>query len=115
MPYGQMPQQLPEQPEEGAAPIGPTGPTSPPSMAGLLGSGAGSSSPPSPAPPSPDEHVEALLGQFRDLTMQVQALARQYPAAQQDLAIANDALINAMTKVVASMSAESASAPPVLA
>jgi hypothetical protein len=107
MPYGQ-----PEQPQAG--PIGPTGPTSPPTVGGLLGSGAGSSTPPSPAP-SPEDHVEALLAQFRDLTMQVQALARQYPAAQQDLAIANDSLINAMTKVVASMSAESSSAPPVLA
>lgn len=100
-------------PEQGAAPTGPTGPTSPPSMAGLLGSGAGAGTPASPV--SPEDHVEALLTQFRDLSTQVQALARQYPAAQQDLAIANDALINAMTKVVAGMSSDMGAAPAVLA
>lgn len=112
MPYA-MPQQLPSQPEAGQpGPVGPQGPTSPPSLQGLLGSGAGGGQQSSTV--SPEDHVEALLGQFRDLSTQVQALARQYPAAQQDLAIANDALINAMTKVVAGLSAETSSAPAVL-
>lgn len=107
-----MPQQLGAMPGEGApqAPIGPTGPTSPPTAAGLLPQQQGGTA----SPVSPEDHVQALLDQFRTLSTQVQALARQYPSASQDLAVANDALINAMTKVVSSLSAESSSAPQVL-
>ena len=110
MAYPQMPQGLPAQPEPGASEA-PQGPSAPPSMAGLLGQGGGATA---PAPVTPEKHAEELLGQFRELSMQLQALARQYPAAQQDLAVANDALISAMTKVVSALSAESSSAPPVL-
>lgn len=105
-----MPQQLPEQPS--AAPTGPTGPTSPPSMEGLLGQGQEPAA--GPASVTPEAHAEALLGQFRELSTQIQAISRQYPAAAQDLAIANDALINGMTKVISSLKAEPDSAPPVL-
>lgn len=90
------------------APQATNGPMSPPTAAGLLGQQA------APSNVTPEDHVQALLDQFRQLSTQVQALARQYPAAQQDLAVANDALIGAMTKVVGSLSAESSSAPQVL-
>lgn len=110
----QMPQQFSPQP--GAeAPIGPTGPTSPPTVGGLLGpQGAPSQGVAGPSP-TPEQHVESILGQFRQLSTQVQALARQYPPAAQDLAVCNDSLINAMTKIVSSLSAESSSAPQMLA
>lgn len=106
-----MPQQLPAQPGQGPAPTGPTGPTSPPSMEGLLGGGQGGVT---PSPVTPEQQAEALMGQFRDLSTSIQALARQFPAAAQDLSVCNDSLINAMTKVLSGMSAESSSAPPVL-
>lgn len=105
-----VPQQL------GQGPVGPTGPTSPPTVQGLLPAAQGAPAQGVAGPsPTPEQHVEALLGQFRDLSTSVQGLARQYPAAAQDLSVANDALINAMTKIVSSMSAESSSAPAMLA
>lgn len=113
MPLAPIPSQLgPPQGGQAAPPLGPTGPTSPPTMAGLLGAPTEGGA--SEEPTSPEDHVQSLLQQFRALSMAVQALARQYPAAGQDLAVANDALINAMTKVVSSLSAESSSAPQVL-
>jgi hypothetical protein len=101
---------IPEQGQPGAT--GPTGPTAPPSPQGLLGEGAASAVTPSPT--SPEQQSEALMAQFRDLSSQIQSIARQYPAAAQDLAVCNDSLINAMTKVLSGMSAEPQSAPPVL-
>lgn len=111
MPYP-MPTQMGPMPEQGGAPAptGPTGPTAPPSAQSLLGSGAGTT----PSPTSPEQQSEALLAQFREISSQIQAIARQYPAASQDLAVCNDSLINAMTKVLAGMSAEPQSAPPML-
>lgn len=110
MPYP-MPQQMSAVPQQAGqpAPTGPTGPTEPPTMQGLLGGGQALQ--PSP---SPEQHAEALMAQFRDLSTQIQAIARQYPAAAQDLAVCNDSLINAMTKVLSGMNSEPASAPPTL-
>src|SRR5688572_11102588 len=113
MPPYAMPQQMGPMPEPGApaGPTGPTGPTTPPSPQGLLGAGAATTS---PSPVSPEQQSEALMAQFRDISGQIQAIARQYPAAAQDLAVCNDSLINAMTKVLAGMGAEPQSAPPAL-
>lgn len=104
-----MPQQL------GQGPVGPTGPTAPPTVQGLLPPGGAPAQGVAGPSPTPEQHVEALLGQFRDISTQLQALSRQYPAAAQDLAVANDAIINSMTKIVSGLSAESSSAPSVLA
>lgn len=108
-----MPRQLGAE-DPGA--LAPAGPQAPPTMEGLLPQSQQTPEQggPQAQPTSVEDHVEALLQQFRDLSTQVQALARQYPSAQQDLAIANDALINAMSKVVSGLSAESSSAPPSL-
>lgn len=64
------------------------------------------------AAPSPEQQSQAFMMQTKDLTMQITALARQFPAGAQDYEFAIQALINAMTKVITSMSStEPESAP----
>ena len=54
--------------------------------------------------------------QIRDLHMAIDGLARQFPAAAEPLGMAKQALTEAMTVVVVSMSStESPSAPNLLA
>jgi hypothetical protein len=92
-----------------SAPAG--GPVSP---AALLGSGA---MPPAQSTPvvSPEQQSEAFMMQVRELTMQIDGLAQMHPEVGEDLEIAKQALVNAMTKALMVRSTtEPGSAPAVI-
>lgn len=91
--------------------------SSAPSMGGpaqsLVGPSQGDPSAPQPqVAPSPEQLSQAFMAQIRELCMGITSLARNFPAAAQDFELANQNLINGMTKQVISQSnTESASAP----
>jgi hypothetical protein len=83
--------------------------------ASLLGPGA--SAPPSQSTPvvSPEQQSEAFMMQVRELTMQIDGLAQNYPEIGEDMEIAKQALVNGMTKILMlSSTTEPGSAPQVL-
>jgi hypothetical protein len=95
---------------------GPSGPQSPQggapgaNPASLLGPGA--SAPPAP---SLEQASEAFMMQIRELTIQIDGIAMAHPEVGEDLEIAKQALINAMTKSLMTMSqTEPADAPRLL-
>ena len=87
----------PTQPQQAPAP-GAGAP--PPGITGLVGGVPNST----PVGPTPDQKVQAYMGQIRDITIQLDALAQQHPEAANDMNDAKNALINSMSKVAAAIS-----------
>lgn len=71
----------------------------PPGQSSLLGG----TSVPKPAGPTPDQRTAGYMDQIRNIHLQIDALANQYPAASDELGQAKVALANSMAKVAAAM------------
>lgn len=70
---------------------------------------------PAQAPPAnADEQARAVMGQVRDLISGVESLARQYPAAAEDLDVVKQQLAKAMVKIVQQNSGNEAAGPAVI-
>lgn len=100
---------LPPLPQGGGLP--PQAPATPP------GPGSNVSSltpgqPLAPAGPTPDQRVAGYFEQVRNLSIQIDALASQFPDASQDLDTAKTALLNSMSKVATAMSQPSGGNQP---
>lgn len=62
--------------------------------------------------PTPDQRVAGYMEQVRNLSIQIDQLANQFPDASQDLNNAKIALVNSMSKVATSMSQPSGAGQP---
>lgn len=62
--------------------------------------------------PTPDQRVSGYMEQVRNLSVQIDALAGQFPDASEDLNNAKTALLNSMAKVATAMSQPSGSGQP---
>ncbi len=113
---------IPQMPSEEEGAYGSSAPPADLSMLMGGGGGAGGATMTPPgvdqsaavSPVSPEEQASSLMMQIRQISIQIQGLARQYPAGQQSLMAASDALTQAMTEILVSQSPETGSAPPVL-
>lgn len=65
-----------------------------------------------PTGPTPDQRVSGYMEQVRNLSIQIDALAGQFPDAAQDLNNAKVALVNSMSKVATAMSQPSGATQP---
>jgi hypothetical protein len=95
-----------------AAPPPQQGPMNP---ASLLGPAAGAAPAQSTPVVSPEQQSEAFMMQVRELTMQIDGLAQMHPEIGEDLEIAKQALVNAMTRALMMQSTtEPGAAPQIL-
>lgn len=62
--------------------------------------------------PTPDQRVTGYMDQIRNLHIQIDALANQFPAASEDLDTAKKALASSMAKVAAMISQPEQSPQP---
>jgi hypothetical protein len=94
-----------------------------PSMPGAPGSGGAAGPPsdfstlvaPAPAGPNPEAaRIVSFMTSIRDMHMQIDSIAGEFPEASEDLEKAKTALTNSMSKVAASQSspAQMTSQPP---
>ncbi len=101
---------LPPMPQGGGQPPQGPPPTPDPNQISPLSSGGQTL--PNTAGPTPDQRVAGYMEQVRNLSIQIDQLANQFPDASQDLNNAKIALVNSMSKVATAMSQPSGAGQP---